>query len=170
MRAREATTIERPEPRGDAEVRGYLEALSLIVMVEHWLMRAVHLELGYRGFRHVNPVQAMMLYRLGDKEVSAGELRTGGYYLGTNASYNLAKLVSLGLLDHQRRAADKRAVRIKATEEGRAIGRMVDALWRRHARKAAALGDLPGTDLDALNRLLDSMLRFVTEQVVYKQV
>ena len=35
------------------------------------------------------PVQALLLFNIGDKELTAGELRTRGYYLGSNLSYNV---------------------------------------------------------------------------------
>ena len=43
-------------------------------------------------------MQALLLYNIGDKELTAGELRTRGYYLGSNVSYNLKKLVEMGFL------------------------------------------------------------------------
>ena len=68
-----------------------------------------------RGRADINSVQALLLYNIGDKELTAGELRTRGYYLGSNVSYNLKKLVELGFLDHQRSRVDRRSVRIRLT-------------------------------------------------------
>src|ERR1700750_2361826 len=77
-------------------------------------------------------VQALLLYNIGDKELTAGELRTRGYYLGSNVSYNLKKLVELGFLDHQRSRVDRRSVRIRLTAQGQEIRRIVDALYQKH--------------------------------------
>ena len=45
------------------------------------------------GIIDMNPVQALLLFNIGDNEVTAGELKTRGYYQGSNVSYNLKKLV-----------------------------------------------------------------------------
>jgi DNA-binding MarR family transcriptional regulator len=62
---------------------------------------------------------------IADKELTAGELRTRGYYLGSNVSYNgsnvsykVKKLVETGYLHHARSRIDRRAVRISLTDKG----------------------------------------------------
>ncbi len=75
-------------------------------------------------------MQALLLYNIGDKELTAGELRTRGYYLGSNVSYNLKKLVEMGfLLDHQRSRVDRRSVRIRLTDQGREVRDIVEGLY-----------------------------------------
>ena len=64
-------------------------------------------------FRHC------LLYNLGDSELTAGELRTRGYYLGSNVSYNLKKLVDMGYIHHQRSRTDRRSVRVSLTDQAR---------------------------------------------------
>ncbi len=53
-------------------------------------------EFDRRGRSDINAVQALLLYNIGDSELTAGELRTRGYYLGSNVSYNVKKLVEMG--------------------------------------------------------------------------
>src|SRR6266571_8966719 len=71
----------------------YLEALNLVERVHHQLLDVIKDEFDRRSRADVNSVQALLLYHIGDKELTAGELRTRGYYLGSNVSYNLKKLV-----------------------------------------------------------------------------
>ena len=85
------------------------------------LLDVVKDEFDRRGRSDVNAVQALLLYNIGDKELTAGELRTRGYYLGMNVSYNVKKLVELGLLHHARSRIDRRSVRISLTERGKKI-------------------------------------------------
>ncbi len=80
-------------------------------------------EFDRRGRADINSVQALLLYNIGDKELTAGELRTRGYYLGSNVSYNLKKLVEMGFLDHQRSRVDRRSVRIRLTAQARKSAR-----------------------------------------------
>src|SRR3989440_316484 len=99
----------------------YLEALTLIERLHRRLLDVIKDEFDRRGRADINAVQALLLFNIGDKELTAGELRTRGYYLGSNVSYNLKKLVEMGFLDHQRSRVDRRSVRIKLTEKGREV-------------------------------------------------
>ena len=70
----------------------YLEALTLVERLHRRLLDVIKDEFDRRGRADINSVQALLLYNIGDKELTAGELRTRGYYLGSNVSYNLKKL------------------------------------------------------------------------------
>ncbi len=106
----------------------YLEALTLVERLHRRLLDVIKDEFDRRGRSDINSVQALLLYNIGDKELTAGELRTRGYYLGSNVSYNLKKLVEMGFLDHQRSRIDRRSVRIKLTDKGRDVRDIVEAL------------------------------------------
>src|SRR6266851_3287805 len=112
----------------------YLEALTLVERLHRRLLDVIKDEFDRRGRADINSVQALLLYNIGDKELTAGELRTRGYYLGSNVSYNLKKLVEMGFLDHQRSRVDRRSVRIKLTDKGREVRDAVDALYQKHVR------------------------------------
>jgi len=73
----------------------YLEALTLVERLHRRLLDVIKDEFDRRGRADINSVQALLLYNIGDKELTAGELRTRGYYLGSNVSYNLKKLVEM---------------------------------------------------------------------------
>ena len=75
-----------------------------------------HLEA--EGWIDLNPVQALLLFNIGENEMTAGELKSRGYYQGSNVSYNLKKLVEMGYMSHERSDYDRRAVRISLTEKG----------------------------------------------------
>ena len=104
------------------EVRpAYLEALTLVERLHRRLLDVIKDEFDRRGRSDINAVQALLLYNIGDKELTAGELRTRGYYLGSNVSYNVKKLVEMGYLHHARSRVDRRSVRISLTEKGREV-------------------------------------------------
>src|ERR1700681_3442969 len=71
----------------------YLECLNLVERLHRQLLDVIKDELDRRGERVINSVQALLLFNIGDQELTAGELRTRGHYLGSNVSYNLKKLV-----------------------------------------------------------------------------
>src|ERR1700729_3771229 len=112
----------------------YLEALTLVERLHRRLLDVIKDEFDRRGRSDINSVQALLLYNIGDKELTAGELRTRGYYLGSNVSYNLKKLVEMGFLDHQRSRVDRRSVRISLTERGKEVHRIVAGIYEKHAR------------------------------------
>ncbi len=116
-----ATAVETADRgAGQAAVQPlYLEALTLVERLHRRLLDVIKDEFDRRGRADINSVQALLLYNIGDKELTAGELRTRGYYLGSNVSYNLKKLVELGFLDHQRSRVDRRSVRIRLTTRAR---------------------------------------------------
>src|SRR4051794_33004504 len=111
----------------------YLETLNMVERLHRRLLDVIKDEFDRRGRSDVNAVQALLLYNIGDKELTAGELRTRGYYLGSNVSYNVKKLVEMGYLHHARSRVDRRSVRISLTEKGRDVHRIVVSLYEKHA-------------------------------------
>ena len=80
----------------------YLETLNLVERLHRQLLDVIKDELDRRDEREINSVQALLLFNVGDQELTAGELRTRGHYLGSNVSYNLKKLVEGGYIHHER--------------------------------------------------------------------
>src|SRR5271157_1601191 len=107
----------------------YLETLTMVERLHRRLLDVIKDEFDRRGRSDVNSVQALLLYNIGDKELTAGELRTKGYYLGSNVSYNVKKLVEMGYLHHSRSRIDRRSVRISLTDRGKEIHRVVAAVY-----------------------------------------
>ena len=92
----------------------------------------VRIELERLGVEDINNVQALILFNIGEEEFTVGELTQRGYYLGTNVSYNLKKLVDSGYVAHARSARDRRSVRVRLTDKGQKLRRAVDAAFDRH--------------------------------------
>ena len=146
----------------------YLEALTLIERLHRRLLDVIKDEFDRKGRADINAVQALLLFNIGDKELTAGELRTRGYYLGSNVSYNLKKLVEMGFLDHQRSRVDRRSVRIKLTDKGREVRDIVDALYQKHVRTVEQVGGINSDEFATLNKSLHRLERFWTDQILYR--
>ncbi len=112
---------------------GYLEALALVERLHRLLLDVIKDEFERVGVLDINAVQALLLFNIGDNEVTAGELKSRGYYQGSNVSYNLKKLVEMGYMHHQRCEIDRRSVRVRLTPRGREIRDLVAGLFARHA-------------------------------------
>src|SRR5436189_2132586 len=148
-----ADAVER-DPRKTQVQPLYLEALTLVERLHRRLLDVIKDEFDRRGRSDINSVQALLLYNIGDKELTAGELRTRGYYLGSNVSYNLKKLVELGFLDPQCSRVDRRSVRIKLTEKGREIRTIVEDLYQKHVRTVEQVGGISPDEFVRLNKAL----------------
>jgi DNA-binding MarR family transcriptional regulator len=156
------------EARADHIQPLYLEALTLVERLHRRLLDVIKDEFDRRGRADINSVQALLLYNVGDKELTAGELRTRGYYLGSNVSYNLKKLVEMGFLDHQRSRVDRRSVRIKLTDKGHEVRNIVDTLYQKHVRTVEQVGGINSDEFATLNKSLHRLERFWTDQILYR--
>src|SRR5258707_11082187 len=146
----------------------YLEALTLVERLHRRLLDVIKDEFDRRSRADINSVQALLLYNIGEKELTAGELRTRGYYLGSNVSYNLKKLVEMGFLDHQRSRIDRRSVRIKLTEQGGEVRDIVDSLYHNHVLTVEQVGGISTEEISTLNKSLHRLERFWTDQILYR--
>jgi DNA-binding MarR family transcriptional regulator len=146
----------------------YLESLKLVERLHRRLLDVIKDEFDRRSRSDVNSVQALLLYNIGDKELTAGELRTRGYYLGSNVSYNVKKLVEMGYLHHSRSRVDRRSVRISLTDRGRQVHDIISGLYDKHVRTVENIGGIAGGEFERLNTALLRLERFWTDQIKYR--
>lgn len=157
------------QPAGNADLKPlYMEALTLVERLHRRLLDVIKDEFDRTGRSDVNSVQALLLFNIGESELTAGELRTRGYYLGSNVSYNLKKLVEMGYIHHQRSRMDRRSVRVSLTEKGQEVAKIVDGLYERHIRSIDQIGGIASSDFQNLNRSLQRLERFWTDQILYR--
>ncbi len=146
----------------------YLEALTLIERLHRRLLDVIKDEFERLGRPEVNSVQALLLFNIGDAELTAGELRSRGHYLGSNVSYNLKKLVDAGYIHHERSETDRRSVRVRLTEKGQEVRSRVDQLYQKHISSLEQVGGVSTDDLDRLNVALVRLERFWTDHIRYR--
>ncbi|WP_109468481.1 MarR family winged helix-turn-helix transcriptional regulator [Albibacillus kandeliae] len=146
---------------------GYLEALALVERLHRLLLDVIKDEFERVGTLEINAVQALLLFNIGDNEVTAGELKTRGYYQGSNVSYNLKKLVEMGYMHHQRCEIDRRSVRVRLTQKGREIRDVVSALFIRHAEGLQSRGVIGPEGIEDITSALKRVERYWTDQIRY---
>jgi DNA-binding MarR family transcriptional regulator len=146
----------------------YLESLHLVERLHRRLLDVIKDEFDRRSRSDINAVQALLLYNIGDSELTAGELRTRGYYLGSNVSYNLKKLVEMGFLHHQRSRMDRRSVRISLTEKGAEVHKIIADLYDKHIISIEHVGGVAADDFRRMNVALVRLERFWTDQIRYR--
>ena len=141
---------------------GYLEVISLVERLHRHFLEVVKLELDGLGIHDINNVQGMMLFNIGDAEMTVGELTLRGCYLGSNVSYNVKKMVENGYLAQQRSLHDRRSIHVHLTEKGIKLRDLLTVMHQRHAemlpQAAVSFEDLRGASA-TLRRLERFWLR-----------
>ncbi|WP_417451705.1 MarR family winged helix-turn-helix transcriptional regulator [Kordiimonas sp.] len=143
----------------------FLDILSLVERLHRRLLDVLKNHLEHIGRNDLNPVQALLLHNIGEHEMTAGELKTRGYYQGSNVSYNLKKLVEMGYLRHERSDYDRRAVRISLTDEGYAIRKVIDELYMRHLEELMQDDLVSHDELKNLRKNLRNLERYWSDKL-----
>lgn len=140
-------------------LKHYMDAVSLIERLHRQFLDVVKAELDALDVRDINNVQALILFNVADKELTVGELTARGYYLGSNVSYNLKKMVESGYLDQARSTHDRRAVNVRLSAKGESLWTELNAMFARHAERLAT-GSVTTAGLDAAHLALRGLERF----------
>ena len=137
----------------------YLQVISLVERLHRQFLEVVKLELDALRIHDVNNVQALMLFNMGDAEISVGELTLRGYYLGSNVSYNVKKLSDTGYLVAERSAHDRRPIRVRLTPRGRTLRDRLSEMLNRHMDMLAE-SHIKDKDLQTTVATLQRLERF----------
>ena len=117
---------------------GYLEVISLVERLHRHFLDVVKLELDGLGIHDINNVQALMLFNIGDAEMTVGELTLRGCYLGSNVSYNVKKWSRTVISSRQRSLHDRRSIHVRLTDKGPRVARPARGDASAPCRDAAA--------------------------------
>ncbi|HEY8189723.1 MAG TPA: MarR family winged helix-turn-helix transcriptional regulator, partial [Micavibrio sp.] len=121
------------------------------------------LELDRKGIQDINNVQSMILFNIGDDDLTVGELTIRGYYLGSNVSYNVKKMVENGYLVQERSVHDKRSIRVKLSDKGAKLRDAITDMFKRHEDRIKGT-ELTPDRLNALNNTMRQIERFWASQ------
>lgn len=157
----------RAEPTRETEVRhAYYESILLIERLHRHFLEVLKTELDRLNIQDINNVQSLILYNIGEEEMTVGELTARGYYLGSNVSYNVKKMVENGYLTQERSPHDRRSVRIRVSEKGLDLRGRMCAMFE----KQIGILDKTGINTDELvrtNEALHKLERFWSASIDY---
>jgi DNA-binding MarR family transcriptional regulator len=142
----------------------YYDSINLIERLHRQFLDVLKVELERANILDINNVQSMILHNIGTDELTVGELTVRGYYLGSNVSYNVKKMVENGYLVQERSIHDKRSVRVKLSDKGRKLNDAIARLYKKHEEQLAVAG-LPNTRLESMNQVLRDLETFWGEQM-----
>lgn len=141
----------------------YYEAIQLIERLHRHFLDVLKVELDKKGIQDINNVQSMILYNIGDDELTIGELTIRGYYLGSNVSYNVKKMVENDYLIQERSVHDKRSIRVRLSEKGQELKNAISEMFARHEKQIDG-SEITPERLKALNETLHMLERFWANQ------
>lgn len=144
----------------------YYEAVLLIERVHRHYLEVVKTDLDRHGIQDINNVQALILYNIGQDEMTVGELTARGYYLGSNVSYNVKKMVENNYLVQERSPHDRRSVRVKLSEKGLALHKQMDESLEKQIVSLAS-ANLTSDELNKSSEILRKLERFWTGMINY---
>jgi DNA-binding MarR family transcriptional regulator len=137
----------------------YYEAILLIERVHRHFLEVVKADLDRQGTQDINNVQALILHNIGTDEMTVGELTARGYYLGSNVSYNVKKMVENNYLVQERSPHDRRSVRVKLSDKGLALHKKLGESFEKQVGLLQSSG-ISGDDLNKANEALKKLERF----------
>jgi len=141
----------------------YYEAIQLIERLHRHFLDVLKVELDKKGIQDINNVQSMILYNIGDDEMTVGELTIRGYYLGSNVSYNVKKMVENDYLVQERSVHDKRSIRVKLSEKGLELKILISDMFARHEAEIQG-SEVTNEKLDDLSDTLKLLENFWARQ------
>ncbi|MBL4665981.1 MAG: winged helix DNA-binding protein [Sneathiella sp.] len=151
--------------KGVPVVEDYHEMTRLIERLHRRFLDVLRAELALIDITDINAVQALLLANIGKEEINVRELMSRGYYQGSNASYNLKKLVEMDYLLQEKSERDRRATMIKLSEKGLDL---IEKLAVSEAKQAERLANSnPSPDLENTRKALRQIERVWTEYIQY---
>ena len=137
----------------------YLDLITLVERLHRQFLDVVKLELDVQGVPDITSVQAMILYNIGDLEMTVGELTLRGCYLGSNVSYNVKKMLENGYIVQERSSHDRRAVHVRLSEKGLTLHQKLKRMHERHMTSLMQ-GVVQGEEMVGAHRTLRKLERF----------
>jgi DNA-binding MarR family transcriptional regulator len=148
--------------------QSYLETIRLIERLHRRFLDVIKTELDRLGIEDINNVQSLILSNISNEQLTVGELTARGYYLGSNVSYNVKKLVENGYLNQERSPHDRRMTRVRVSEKGLELCQRIDDLYRKNA--ADLERDVVGQEqLAAANQVLSALERYWSNYITYSR-
>ena len=148
--------------------QSYLETIRLIERLHRRFLDVIKPELDRLGIEDINNVQTLILSNISSEQLTVGELTARGYYLGSNVSYNVKKLVENGYLTQERSPHDRRMTRVRVSDKGLELCERIDRLYRNNAQELER-EVISQDQLGATNQVLSALERYWSNYITYSR-
>jgi DNA-binding MarR family transcriptional regulator len=142
----------------------YINMILSIERLHRLFLDVIKSELERLKIEDINNIQTLILYNINEEEITVGELTNRGYYLGSNVSYNVKKLVENEYLIQERAPHDKRSIKIKLSNKGLKLCKLIDDLYQKHSEGLNESGFIDG-DVQMLKSKLELLEKFWTSHL-----
>lgn len=112
----------------------YFETVMLIERLHRLFLDVIKAELDRLRIQDINNIQCFILYNIGTSQMTVGEVSNRGYYLGSNVTYNLKKMVENGYIMQEQSPHDRRSSHIKLSDKGLKLFESIDSIFAGHAK------------------------------------
>lgn len=129
----------------------YTEVTRQVERLHRRFLDVLRTRLQALGVVDVNAVQVLLLCNIGEAEISARQLMDRGYYQGSNASYNIKRLVETGYLEQRQAPHDRRSTLLRVSDKGRDLCAAIAAAEAEFSDRFQA------DELSAVNRTLRAL-------------
>ncbi len=146
--------------------QSYLETIRLIERLHRRFLDVIKTELDRLGIEDINNVQTLILSNISSEQLTVGELTARGYYLGSNVSYNVKKLVENGYLNQERSPHDRRMTRVRVSEKGLELCERIDELYQKNALQLER-EVISRDQLTSMNLVLSALERYWSNYINY---
>lgn len=144
----------------------YYDLTRLIERLHRRFLDVLRAELDRLDVVDINAVQCLLLSNIGKEEVNVRNLMDRGYYLGSNASYNIKKLVEAGYLEQQRSPHDRRSTLLKVSQKGLELCSKIAISETQRA--TALMASDGGRSMEEACRTLRGLERAWDEQAIHR--
>ena len=148
--------------------QSYLDTIRLIERLHRRFLDVIKTELDRLGIEDINNVQTLILSNISSEQLTVGELTARGYYLGSNVSYNVKKLVENGYLTQERSPHDRRMTRVRVSDKGLELCERIDRLYRNNAQELER-EVISQDQLGATNQVLSALERYWSNYITYSR-
>ncbi len=143
----------------------YLEVVRLTERLHRQFLEVVKSELDRGNTEDINNVQALILFNIGEDELTVGELTNRGYYLGSNVSYNVRKMVENNYLIQERSQHDRRSTHVRLSEKGLALRLRIEKMFDRQIDALSQV--IPLAELQASTSVYHRLEKFWIDLLAY---
>jgi DNA-binding MarR family transcriptional regulator len=151
----------------EADVKDqYLISIRLIERLHRRFLDVIKTELDRLGIEDINNVQTLILFNINEEQLTVGELTARGYYLGSNVSYNVKKLVESEYLIQERSSHDRRMTRVRLSQKGLDLTTRIGDLYQRNSDELSGRF-LTEDQLRQTNQVLLSLERYWSSQISF---
>lgn len=114
--------------------RTYIDIIVIIERLHRLFLEVVKVQLERMNIHDLNNVQCFILYNIGESRLTVGEISNRGYYLGSNVTYNLKKMIDNGYLVQEQSSHDRRSSHIQLSEKGLNFYKQFEAMFDVHLK------------------------------------